>query len=163
MNKSREADIKETDEEIRTKKEVIFRSILNSLTFKNFNPEPTYGKLVRSGRIMGKEYCFDNTVGYIVQVRKKAGSYKSDQYLIRHSDGTLTPHENQTFSEVSGDLYHEAMALFVHTPEEEIEDNPEMEYFVDGECEKGFIIEPKNNRESNDHGSFIITTVTESN
>jgi len=41
---------------------------------------------------------FERVIGYVVQVRVRAGAFGSDMVLMRHKDGNLVCHENQTFS-----------------------------------------------------------------
>jgi hypothetical protein len=43
------------------------------------------------------EYVPDNSIGRVVQVRLKSGAFGSDCVLLRHLDGRLIPHENQSF------------------------------------------------------------------
>ncbi|UKA04888.1 hypothetical protein [Photobacterium damselae] len=101
---------------------------------------PAYGQIVRSGPIMGAQYNFDNTIGYVVQIRKELGQFGSDQYLVRHCDGSLRVHENQSFHSVPEDLADQAISFFAQTPDKEGGDT---EYTIgDKFPETGFIIEP---------------------
>jgi hypothetical protein len=51
---------------------------------------------LQAGNIRG-EQGWHLYVGYVVQVRKKAGAFGSHIVLMRHPDGTLMRHENQCF------------------------------------------------------------------
>lgn len=54
-------------------------------------------KYVTTGLIAGKENIANNRVGRVAQVRLEAGDFGSDCVLLRHKDGSLVPHENQSF------------------------------------------------------------------
>ena len=48
-----------------------------------------------------KGSCF--RIGYVVQVRKKAGAFGCHIILLRHPDGTLASHVNETFYRIAGE------------------------------------------------------------
>jgi hypothetical protein len=120
-------------------KDVLFKCIGNSENeFLGSGRYPEYGKLVMSGMAMGMPYDFDHAIGYIVQIRVSRGAYGSDQYLVRHQDGTLTTHENQSFWIVSEFHQEAALSLFEQTPDKEGGDT---EYTIaEGFPEVGYII-----------------------
>ncbi len=68
---------------------------------------------------MCSEYDFDHAVGYIVQVREKRDAYGSEQYLVRHPNGELHTHENQSFWLLNEEHQGQALALFAQKPTEE--------------------------------------------
>jgi hypothetical protein len=99
---------------------------------------PDYGEVVMSGRIQGKPYDFDHTIGYVVQIRKGRGQFGSDQYLVRHPTGVLATHENQSFWRVDSELSVDALSRFSPQPKDEGGDT---EYKVaEGHPETGYII-----------------------
>lgn len=75
---------------------------------------------IQHGNVRG-ERGWQYYVGYVVQVRRKAGAYGSDMVLLRHPDGTLMVHENQLFVRMSRDLRDRVISLFPEdlTPESE--------------------------------------------
>lgn len=124
-------------------KENLFKRICESdrNLYIGFNQEPSYGDFLLLGMIQGKERNFDNNVGYVVQVRKKAGDFGTDQYLIRHSDGILRNHENQIFSGISEIFIEELRTFFKYSPKEELKENPKLDYSIGGKAiESGFLI-----------------------
>lgn len=87
-------------------------------------------------------------VGYIVQIRKDAGSFGSDIVFIRHPDGSLRTHENQCFVALSND---EEKSLRVEYPENcgpDLEDYTEA-YDIGGKYpEIGKVIYPKERQDT---------------
>jgi len=143
-------------------KSSLFEKIRNSdsefLGHLNF---PEYGQVVRSGLIQGKPYIFDHAIGYVVQIRKKRGQYASDQYLVRHPDGSLVVHENQSFWLVSDELAEAALSHFKLRPDDEGGDT---EYTIGQELpEVGYIIEFKDGDPLGDSPPFGLTITTAPN
>lgn len=92
--------------------------------------------------VTGSQFCdgpIEKYVGYCVQVRKYAGACDSHAVLLRHPDGSLTCHENQTFIPLTTHQVAAARAVFVILPENE--DDSEG-YAVTGSArEVGFVID----------------------
>lgn len=80
-------------------------------------------------------------VGYVCQIRLKRGQFGSDMYLIRHADGTLICHENNSYiamSRVDIDLIR---PHFVYLPEDEEKENPDCCYKDAAKVEdSGFVV-----------------------
>lgn len=78
-------------------------------------------------------------VGYVVQIRKKAGAYSSDQVFMRHPDGTLMVHENQSFYKLHP---RDAKIVLEHSKFKPQDEGGCDEYSIRGKLSKvGFIIE----------------------
>ena len=138
-------------------KEKLFKKIRESnKEFLMLNRYPEHGELVISALIQNKEYNFDNAVGYVVQIRKKRGDFGTDQYFLRHCNGKLTVHENQSFYVVPESLVDEALSFFDIKKEEEPKD--EIEYIYQGYKETGYIIDFKEGDPVSNDASFIMTT-----
>ena len=137
----------------------IFNEIKNSdRKFLGFDEYPEYGKIVMTGLIQGQEYDFEHAIGYVVQIRCKRGQYGSDQYLVRHSDGILAVHENQSFWLVPDSLAEKALELFVQTP---CQEGGDTEYSIGADFpETGYLIEFNEGDPTGDSPSFglVITT-----
>ena len=79
-------------------KEVVANRDYQLMVSVSKSPEP--GEYVVTGIQAGNhqgEQGWHLYVGYVVQVRKKAGAFGSDLILLRHPDGTLMQHHNQSF------------------------------------------------------------------
>jgi hypothetical protein len=77
-------------------------------------------------------------VGYCVQVRKRCGQYRSDMVFLRHHDGKLTTHENQSFYAMTAEQEALARSIFEVLPEDE---DYTLGFSTDGVHEVGFVIE----------------------
>lgn len=98
---------------------------------------------IQAGNLHG-EKGLHFRIGYVVQIRKKAGAFGSHIVLLRHPDGTLMSHMNQTFVRVSEEWQERVKAVFAKgiTPSE-MEDYSQP-YTLGGEFpEIGGIIELK--------------------
>tara|TARA_B100000700_G_scaffold252166_1_gene283529 strand:- start:9687 stop:10133 length:447 start_codon:yes stop_codon:yes gene_type:complete len=138
-------------------KEILFNKIREAdKEFLFLNRYPEHGELVISGLIQNKEYNFDNSVGYVVQIRKKRGDFGTDQYFLRHCNGKITVHENQSFYVVPESLVDEALSFFEIKKEEEPKD--EIEYIYQGYKETGFMIDFKEGDPVSKGDPFIMTT-----
>lgn len=99
---------------------------------------PERGQFVVTGAQFGQG-PIEKYVGYCVQVRKYDGACGSHAVLLRHPDGSLTCHENQTFIPLSKPQVAAARAVFEVLPENE--DDSEG-YAVSGSTrEVGFVID----------------------
>ena len=106
------------------------------------------GMQVGGGRI--------SRIGYCVQVRKRCGQFGSDMVFLRHHDGGLTTHENQSFYVMTPEQEALARSIFEVLPEEE--DYSEG-FAVQGIREIGFVIENSSTR-ATPNTPFTVT-VTE--
>lgn len=80
-------------------------------------------------------------IGYVVQVRKKAGAFGSHMVLLRHPDGSLMRHENQSFYRMNEAWEARAKALFPAGMTPEYEDYTQPYTLGDAYPEFGPIIE----------------------
>jgi len=109
------------------------------------HPEPY--QMVVTGLQVGNtkgNIVWEKYVGYVVQVRKKAGAFGSDMVFIRHPDGSLTTHENQSYCGLSPEIIEEIKKLY---PDGMIEEDMEYDgpYSINGKHPRvGKIIEPEN-------------------
>lgn len=84
------------------------------------------------------EYIPDNSIGRVAQVRIKSGVFGSDCVLLRHLDGRLIPHENQSFY-VIPEKYLEYLAECFS--DVYLDDSDLYDYTLQGNCsEIGFIV-----------------------
>ena len=122
-----------------------------------------FGDVLMACAIMGqRERKFDAYVGYVTQIRRKFGQFESDMFLVRHPDGTLCTHENQSFYRLKGELREKALAAFKWTPTDEIEDNPTLSYTIrDAYLESGFDIPHKGLEPITPPAPFAITVTNE--
>jgi hypothetical protein len=101
-------------------------------------------------------------VGYVVQVREKAGAFGSAIVLLRHPDGVLGRHENQMFHRVDSGVLAKIKALYEEgmTPDE-YEDYSQP-YSLSGEYpETGRVIGPKDDGPPRDNRPMVqITTIS---
>jgi len=81
----------------------LIKGIVAARNFDNMTgitSAPVAGEYLIPALMMGypeKEHGVYIYIGYVVQVRKKAGAYGSDMILMRHPDGSLVRHENNAF------------------------------------------------------------------
>jgi hypothetical protein len=124
-------------------------------------PEP--GRYVVTGIQAGNfqgEKGWENYIGYVVQVRKKAGAFDSDMILLRHPDGSLSRHENQFFYYLSPLFEGEAKKLFDEDITPEKEDYTEPYTLGEGKYpEIGKVIEPKEDGPPKDNSPMMKITV----
>lgn len=106
-----------------------------------FSKYPQPGEYYLTGPIAGPERNnLARMMGYVVQVRLKAGAFGSDMVLMRCPDGTLARHENQSFFAVDEEQKQKIIDLFKKEP---VDDYSEP-YTLGGEYpEIGPIIQPK--------------------
>lgn len=100
--------------------------------------------------ITGVQSGFSNNpnkrIGRIVQVRLKAGAFGSDLVLLRHANGDLTSHENQSFTPLKGEDRKRVHQAFLDA--NVCTDDPiNREYSICGKlCFKGFIVPDEETR-----------------
>jgi len=121
-----------------------------------FGKDPEQGQFVVTG--LNTERNEVKRIGYCVQIRKRRGQYGSDMVFLRHADGSLTTHENQSFIGVNDEQEALARSVFVHLPEEE--DYSEGFSCCDKIREVGFIVQDSASRPSPAQ-SMMMTLITE--
>lgn len=97
-----------------------------------------YGDFLISG--LTESGC--QMIGYVVQIRKQLGEFGSNMFLIRHADGDLVRHENQSFWKLTDEQTKKIKPFFFdNLPENELKLNPDIKYLLEGSQEmSGFII-----------------------
>jgi hypothetical protein len=115
----------------------------------NFTGSPVVGEYYITGIQAGPENL-NLRVGYVAQVRKRAGCFGSDIVLIRHPNGCLGVHENQSYFSMDKYWKDKLKELYPTdmTPEK-YEDYSEPYTLVGGKYpEKGKVIEPPPDNQS---------------
>lgn len=103
------------------------------------------GDLVFTSLQLGFKKPFPETdlshwIGYVVQIRKGVGEFGSDQWFLRHPDGSLIRHENQSFKKINPS--DEDLIRSWFDKEQLDEDMSNEVYTINRENEKsGFIIQ----------------------
>lgn len=130
------------------KQQEIARKIVEAGDFYNMTSSPVPGEYVitcmQAGNLQGQQ-GWHKYIGYVVQVRKKAGAFGSDMILLRHPDGALVRHENQSFCLMNEFWLEQAKALFPAgmTPDEYEDYTVAYTLGNDEYPEIGKVIEPK--------------------
>jgi len=102
-------------------------------------------------------------VGYVCQVRKKAGAFGTDLVLLRHPDGSLGRHENQFYYYVQEPWLSILRAMYQDGMAYGEFDGPELEYTLGGEYpETGAVIEPKEDGPPKDNTPLAKITIKKS-
>ena len=70
----------------------------------NFGRHPSQGQFVVTGPQMGGGA--ERRIGFCVQIRKQRGQFGSDMVFLRHPDGGLVTHENQSYFAMTLSLIH---------------------------------------------------------
>lgn len=78
----------------------------------------TQGCMVVTGAQVGTRDR-ERLLGYCVQIRKGRGQFGSDMVFLRHTDGSLVTHENQSFFLMTEEQELLAKPLFRELPEDE--------------------------------------------
>lgn len=125
-----------------------------------FSTHPQPGEYVTTGPQQG-DPNLSRFIGYVVQVRKKAGCFGSDIILLRHPDGELGRHENQMFFRIDGLWLEKAKALYPEgmTPEEH-EDYSKPYTLGEKFPETGKVIEPNDSGPIPDNSPMMKITTT---
>lgn len=125
------------------------------------NKYPTPGQYYVTGCQAGNEQGqigWWPYIGYVVQVRLKAGAFGTDLILLRHPNGELRAHSNQSFYRLAG--FAEAIVKTLYPDGvtfEEYED-PAEEYTVSGSFpESGAVVEPGCQQGTSVTGSVTVT------
>lgn len=120
-------------------KNELYEKIKNNLNFsKHSFSEYDYIKL---GTIQGMKNCFDNNIGYCLQIREQDDN-SAAIFLIRHANGNIMAHENQDFYHIKKDLIPQIKQHFKISPEDEKEVK-KLGYIFNGIEKKGFLIKNK--------------------
>lgn len=108
--------------------------------------------------ISGMTQSGTQMIGYVVQIRKKWGAFGSDMFLIRHPDGDLIRHENQSFWKLTEDQIQKVRPYFdITVPESELKANPDIQYTLESDqAMSGFIIHKDSAPNRTDSCSFVI-------
>lgn len=143
------------------------KEIIESRNYQNMTTKPKPGEYVITGIQVGNlqgEKSWNRYIGYVVQIRKEAGSFGSDMVLLRHPDGKLCPHHNQSYHRMDKFWLEKAKELF---PKEMTPDKYEdysKPYTVDNRYpEVGKIIEKKKNGPPVDNSPLMKITNVSSN
>lgn len=84
---------------------------------------------------------FDNRIGRVAQVRIEAGDFGSDNVLLRHCDGVLQQHTNQSFWLIPDEFTEYLNKCFEGVY---LDDSDKYDYTLnEGSPERGFIISSK--------------------
>ena len=122
-------------------RQIVLDKKYNSEQYFGFGSRPQRGQFLLTGFQAGNRDDFTYYVGYVVQIRLKAGAFGSDMYMLRHCNDKLMCHEYQSFTALSPEQEKLARTFFTCTPEEE---DWEHGFSIKGEDEKiGFTIEEK--------------------
>lgn len=78
----------------------------------------TQGCMLVTGRQQGSSNQ-ERLLGFCVQVRRGRGQFRSDMVFLRHPDGSLGAHENQSYYLMTPEQEALARPLFEHLPEDE--------------------------------------------
>jgi hypothetical protein len=102
-------------------------------------------------------------VGYVVQVRKKAGAFGTDIVFIRHPDGCLVTHENQVFYMMNEEDVKELKEFYPQDCGPEYEDHTK-EYSIGGKFPMaGKIVHPNGKQETGAKSHPVRITVESDN
>ena len=146
-----------------------FEKIVNLRDYHNMvggfaNKLPEIGEYLITGIQAGNfngELGWHKYIGYVVQIRKKAGAFGSDMILLRDPHGDLARHENQSFHRPDMHLLKRVKACFKDGIVPEMEDYTHPYTLGDGEYqETGKIIEPSGNMPKPDNSPLMQITTT---
>jgi hypothetical protein len=80
----------------------------------------------------------------VAQVRLKAGAYGTDMIFLRHPDGSLMTHENQSFYRPVGEFLVQVQGLFPPDVRPDLTEDHTQEYSIGGQHPRvGAIIPPE--------------------
>lgn len=142
--------------------QTLLKEIVDSRDYEkmtHFGEHPMPGKYVITGPQAGGFRGWQLYVGYVVQVRKLAGEFGSDIVLIRHPDGTLGRHENQSFHSMDDFWIEKLKSLFVEGVSFDLEYKEA--YTLGGKYpEIGGIVEPNDNGPVPKNSPMCMITVS---
>lgn len=104
-------------------------------------PHHYYVTSMQMGNLSG-EQGWELYLGYVVQIRKGVGQFGSDLVLMRHPNGKLWRHENQSFFMVPEELIDVAKGFFEEELVPGVYDTADTEYTIgSGYPATGLVIE----------------------
>lgn len=120
--------------------DIVSAHILDLSVFGSIGPlrHPGQGQFVTTG-LQGGGSPPSKHLGFCVQVRKGIGQFGSNMVFLRHPDGSLTTHENQSYHPLSELQEKLARTIFTDLPEHE--DYSEGYTSCDKVHEIGFVVE----------------------
>jgi len=143
-------------------KEIVDNRDFENMVSTTKHPEPGEYVItgIQAGNLRG-ERGWQKYIGYVVQVRKKVGAFGSDIVLLRHPDGKLGHHENQSFFRMNDFWLKKAKTLFPDemTPDKH-EDYSQPYTLSSGYPETGKIIYNTENKPPRDDRPLAKITVT---
>lgn len=108
---------------------------------------PMPGEYVITGLQAGNshgERGWRKYIGYVAQVRLKAGAYGTDMVFLRHPDGSLMTHENQCFFRPMGDFLDQVLDIFPPDIRPDLTEDHTQEYSIGGQHPRaGAIVPPE--------------------
>jgi len=115
---------------------------------------------IQAGNLHG-EKGWIKYVGYVAQVRLKAGAYGTDMIFLRHPDGSLMTHENQCFFRPIGTFLDQVKAIFPADVTPELAEDYTQEYSIGGRHpRRGKIVPAEDVSYAKDPGPLVQITVT---
>jgi len=102
---------------MRKDKQAKFKEIVDAYDYRLgiLGQLPEIGEYLITGLQAGNlhgEKGWHKYIGYVVQIRKGIGCFGSNMILLRHPDGSLTPHENQLYYRMNDYWENKAKKLF---------------------------------------------------
>lgn len=129
-----------------------FKAIVESRNYEKmvgFGSYPEPGRYIITGPQVGNlngegPGGWSRYLGYIAQVRRRAGAFGSDLVLVRHPQGELVSHENQSFYYLDEAAEEKLKELFDEGVTPEKMEDYRQAYSLNGEYpEVGQVIEEK--------------------
>lgn len=115
---------------------------------------PQFGQFVLTGISFAPPV---NRIGFCVQVRRGVGQFGSDVVFLRHADGSLCVHENNSYFALNDEQEALARSVFCTLPEDEGEDNVYGD--TQGVREQGFVIESSASKPTQDGHAVALTLI----
>lgn len=134
----------------------------------SFSEHPVPGEYVitgpQAGNLRGQgPGGWHRYIGYVVQVRKKAGAFGSDIVLLRHPDGILGRHENQSYHRVDDETLAKIKGLYEDGMTPDKYEDYSQPYSLSGDYpEIGRVIDPKDDGPPRDDRPLMRITTTHS-
>lgn len=116
----------------------ILKHVVDHCSFSSLRGEMQQYQYVVTG--LQADPRVERRIGYVIQIRKKAAYMsKGDLVFLRHPDGELVVHENQSYHLIKYEHLKLIIPLFKIKPEDE--DDTKAYKYCDKIPEIGFIIE----------------------
>lgn len=143
---------------------LVHRNGLGAAKMVDIDSYPLPGEYVLTGIQAGNlhgEKGWVKYVGYVAQVRLKAGAYGTDMIFLRHPDGSLMTHENQCFFRPIGTFLDQVKSIFPPDVTPELAEDYTQEYSIGGRHpRRGNIVPAEDVSYANDPGPLVQITVT---